>query len=458
MKLSLKFFCIAYIIVLLAAGIPSAVFIQNSVDTAWSSREKMVTAGENYAVSSFMSLAELTSGKLSQNRIRNIIAQIRNTLDSNIAEFGIVDGDSVKEYSSLNADRGLQFYFEKDGELIMESVCKVESGGYEYCIFVRSYFTELKNEHLKLWRYYSIAVFSVAVVGGVLLYIIVKKVTKPLKLLTSASNKMAGGSYGNTVSIKTSDLEIQELAKSFNTMSVATENSLNEIRNEVAKRERFVANFTHEMKTPMTAIVGYAQLLNSYELSQSEERQAAEAIFKEGKRLEALSLQLLELFVTQNERPEFSVISLSDIEKRLCETMRFSAEKYGCAFSVSFPAVRIKASEPLMLSLLYNLCDNAFKASNKGDKVTVSGEVFGRKVKISVADTGRGIAPESIKHLTEPFYREDKARSRKQGGAGIGLSLCKEIAVLHGSVLLFESEQGKGTTVSFEIMTEAEYE
>ena len=103
----------------------------------------------------------------------------------------------------------------------------------------------------------------------------------------------------------------------------------------------------------------------------------------------------------------------------------------------------------LLLSLLYNLVDNAFKASEPQTTVKIYSKSSNDIVRVFVEDKGRGIAKENIKLLAEPFYREDKSRSRKFGGAGLGLSLCKEIATLHGTELSFESEKGNGTTVSF---------
>ena len=107
------------------------------------------------------------------------------------------------------------------------------------------------------------------------------------------------------------------------------------------------------------------------------------------------------------------------------------------------------ADETLLLSLLYNLADNAFKATENGGEVSVYGEDMGATVRITVKDSGRGIAKESLKMLTQPFFREDKSRSRKLGGAGLGLSICEAIAKLHGTTLDFKSKRDKGTEVSF---------
>ena len=109
----------------------------------------------------------------------------------------------------------------------------------------------------------------------------------------------------------------------------------------------------------------------------------------------------------------------------------------------------VYGSSPLIMSLLYNLADNGLKASNSGQYIDIFAIPEEDRVTFSVQDYGHGIAPEHMEHLTEEFYREDKARSRKFGGAGLGLSICKEIASLHDTKLIFESKQGEGTKVSF---------
>lgn len=257
------------------------------------------------------------------------------------------------------------------------------------------------------------------------------------------------GNYGKKVDVKSSDYEITALSESFNSMSLAIEQKIKEIREESEKRNIFVADFTHEMKTPMTAIIGYAQMLRSYDLNTTEKDQAAEAIYNEAKRLEKLSLQLLDFYVFQNEQIEMEKLNLLTIGEQLKATLKHLSEKYDVLFSIDFDDETICANGVLLLSLLYNLVDNAFKASEPQTTVKIYSKSSNDIVRVFVEDKGRGIAKENIKLLTEPFYREDKSRSRKFGGAGLGLSLCKEIATLHGTELSFESEKGNGTTVSF---------
>ena len=448
MKLSFKFFCIAYIVVLIAAGVPSAVFIENSARNEWQAREEKVEAGTGYAVSSFLSLAELSSANLTDGRLKNISAQISRSLDG-------VDSFSIERYEGkVVSDKKYERqeeYLSQDGKIQFCSTAKVLFEGETFKLSCKTDFTDLKESQSRMRGYYVITVLSVALIGGLLLFVAARGVTRPLKKLTLAANEIKDGNYGKTVEAGSRDSEIAELAESFNAMSEATEQALREIKAEVERRERFIADFTHEMKTPMTSIIGYAQLLDRYELSEQEKKTAAAAIGREGKRLEALSRQLLELIVAGNDKVEFSAHALFEIERRLFETMAFSAKKYGGRLRFLLPRTTVRVNLPLVLSLFYNLIDNALKSLDEGGEVTVSGKVSGGRVIITVADNGRGISEEGLKHLTEPFYREDKARSRRQGGSGIGLALSKQIAELHGGTLSFKSKLGEGTEVSFSL-------
>lgn len=453
MKLSWKFFCIAYVGILLSTGLLGAFVIQNAVDKIWEAQVSRVSVSENYAVDSFLSFANLSSEKITEKQNKEITRQIENILDSCISQVEIMEVDgNEQDYVPLEYNQGFTRFLKENEKIVMESACKVKAGEDEYIVSVKSDFSEIQSYRQELWQGYIFAIFFVAIISGILLYVIAGNVTKPLNRLTIAANEIAAGDYGKRVEVTTGDMEIYQLAKSFNSMSLAMEKSLQEIKGEVEKREAFVANFTHEMKTPMTAIIGYADMLKSYSLEPEEQRQASEAIYKEAKRLEQLSMQMLELMVIKQEQVTMKPVNLMELKVNLERTLHFLAEKYQISFVVDFPQGYAKGNSTLLLSLFYNLADNAFKASESGGVVMICGFLMEHKVKFFIKDNGRGIREEHMEHLTEPFYREDKARSRAQGGAGLGLALCKEIAERHSTELVFESEVGKGTKVSFELL------
>lgn len=234
------------------------------------------------------------------------------------------------------------------------------------------------------------------------------------------------------------------------------ESNINSLKKEIEKRETFVADFTHELKTPMTSIIGYADMLRSYDLAEQERREAADAVYREGKRLERLAMRLLDLIVLKNEAAVLSPIHTEMLFESLRASLRFLPQKYGVSVNLQTEPAVICAELTLLLSLLYNLADNACKASPKGETVRICGTADGAWYRISVADRGCGIPEQSLERITEPFYMEDKSRSRGQGGAGLGLALSKRIAELHQTRLVFDSAVGCGTTVSIKLKLELE--
>lgn len=458
MKLSYKFFCIAYIIVLISTGLGGIIIIRNINDTLRNSRIDQVNSAVNYAAESFLSLADISSGEISGENKYEIIRQIERTLDSSVRNVEIYTPETVsQEYTELEVNRCLSQFIKKDDRIIMEAVCRVSHNFTDYYIVLQSDFTEIQEQCRAFRNSYGLIIFIISSVSGLILFAAAKKITKPLSQLAKATDEIALGNYGEKVNIKSSDYEITALTESFNTMSSAVAQKITEIREESEKRSMFVADFTHELKTPMTAIIGYSQMMFSYELNSRERKEASKAIYSEAKRLEKLSLQLLNLYVYRNENIETEEVALSYIEERLRAVLIFLAKKYNVAFDIQFGRETVIANSVLLLSLLCNLADNAFKASEPLTIIRIYSESFNDHVRIYVADQGRGIAKENMEFLTEPFYREDKSRSRKLGGAGLGLSLCKEIAVLHGTELKFESVQGLGTTVSFELKKGGDY-
>jgi len=450
MKLSFKFFCIAYIVVLLSTGIGGAYIIQNINDTLWNTQVERVNAAVSYAADSFMAFTDVSYNEISGSQKNDAIRQIKNTMDNSVSDIEIYTSDEVNsQYTEMEDNECIATFVKKETRLLMESVCKLNIGSNEYYLFVYSDFTDIQNQRDMFWSRYGIVVICVSAISGLLLFVLTKRITKPLNELTKVADEIALGNYGKRVEVKSSDYEIAVLSESVNSMSSAIEQKIKEIQEELEKRNIFVADFTHEMKTPMTAIIGYAQILQSYDLDETEKDEAAKAIWSEAKRLERLSLQLLELYVYQNENAEMESLDLFEVGEQLSATLKFLSEKYEVNYTIDFEKVTVSANSVLFLSLLYNLADNAFKASDPQTSIKIYSKTTPTAVQIYVEDKGRGIAKENIKFLTEPFYREDKSRSRKFGGAGLGLSLCKEIATLHGTELSFESEKGNGTTVSF---------
>ena len=224
------------------------------------------------------------------------------------------------------------------------------------------------------------------------------------------------------------------------------------------RREEFIASFAHELKTPLTAIIGYADMLRSREMTPKNRFTAAGYIFSEGKRLESLSLKLMEIIVSGKQGVERRRFDAPYFIREVAAVTVPSLANDGMTLDMRWEPGEVWIEPDLFKTLMINLIDNARKASRRGQTV----ELFGKKTESGYAfyvrDHGRGMKQEDLGRITEPFYMIDKSRSRAQNGAGLGLALCQRIAELHGTRLEFESEPGKGTTVRVELSGEAGHE
>ena len=258
---------------------------------------------------------------------------------------------------------------------------------------------------------------------------------------------MTDGDYSYRAEQVSTD-EMGQLTRDFNHMAGVLEENIHELEAEVQAREDFIAAFSHELKTPLTAVIGYADLLRSRKMDEEKHFLSANYIYTEGKRLEAMSLRLLDIIVTK--RGEL-IPQEMDVEVlfRYLKDMYEEQQKHPFAFR--YEPGRIYGEADLLKSVLLNLADNACKASEPGSTIEVFGEKRKEGYLFGVKDEGVGISPEDCRRITEAFYMVDKSRSRSHNGAGLGLALCAEILKLHGSSLEITSTLGEGSTFAFVI-------
>lgn len=310
--------------------------------------------------------------------------------------------------------------------------------------------TEVYAERTRGFAVYRGLTILILVCSSIVMYIFSCWLTKPVRLLTRATKKMTAGDYSYRAEQISSD-EMGQLTMDFNHMSKVVEEHIQKLQEEVRAREDFIAAFSHELKTPLTAVIGYADMLRSRKLDDEKHFLSANYIYTEGKRLEAMSLRLLDIIVTRryvHEPQETDVAVLFGYLQDLY------AEKEEQTVVFRYEPGRITAEVNLLKSVLLNLADNACKASEPGGLVEVSGENREEGYCFAVKDYGVGIPPEECRKITEAFYMVDKSRSRSRNGAGLGLALCVEILRLHGSTLMIESEPGKGSLFWFVIPRE----
>jgi len=225
------------------------------------------------------------------------------------------------------------------------------------------------------------------------------------------------------------------------------ERSIENLENVAARREEFIGSFAHELKTPLTAIIGYADMLRSKDMSPKTRFTAAGYIFSEGKRLEALSLKLMDIIVAGKQSFEPKKFEVGYFIRSVAAVTVPSLSNEGITLDMRWEPGEIVVEPDLFKTLMINLVDNARKASHKNSVIELFGKAEDGGYALYVRDHGRGMPKEELNRITEPFYMIDKSRSRAQNGAGLGLALGARIAELHDTRLEYESELGKGTTV-----------
>ncbi len=308
---------------------------------------------------------------------------------------------------------------------------------------------DIKDAMLTTFRTVFLIVLAV---GAVVSFILAWFISRPLSQLSFAARRIAAGELNSRAPISSRD-EVGQLAADFNLMADRIEVQIHDLEASVERQEAFMAAFAHELKTPMTSIIGYSDLLRSGGLSDKDERLAVHFIYSEGKRLESLAAKLLELLVAGREDIVRQRVSLPAFMKDIHASFAPVAQKNGIDLECIGEGEGYFEPD-LIKSLLLNLADNARKATESGGSIRMTAIGENNICRFTVSDTGIGIPKEALSRVTEVFYRVDKSRARALGGAGVGLALCARIAAVHGGELTVSSEEGKGCEVTVRIPKE----
>jgi len=287
-----------------------------------------------------------------------------------------------------------------------------------------------------------IGLILVTMVTGVISSIIIR----PLEDLKKASREIASGNYQDRLKVRDSD-EIGELGLQFNIMAEEIEKRIDELKEESQRKQKFIDNLAHELRTPLTSIIGYSDTLMNIKYDEKVFYKGLKFINIEGNRMIKMVNQLMDLILLRKDTFEMKEEELKpllkEVEKVLAEKIRLRNVEVRIIGS----NIKRNINRDLFKGMIINLLDNAVNASKDGDTITVGIQSNSDYDMVFVKDEGVGMDNEHIKNVIEPYYRADRSRSRKSGGAGLGLTLCNEIIRVHGGELEIESARGQGTKV-----------
>jgi signal transduction histidine kinase len=304
---------------------------------------------------------------------------------------------------------------------------------------------DISDLYLLRNNYQSLA-FGCAGIASVLLCILAMIfagiLTHPIRNLTHAAQALAKHT-GQEIPLPVARRdEIGALAQAFSDMQEAIQTRENKLRDESNSRQALLDALAHEMRTPLTSLLGNARLLQG-ELPTEERKRIADNMAREIYRLSDMDQQLMKLTTLRHENIESESVSVLSILNDTAERLNQQAD--GITIEVTGQDSILYGDRELLSLLSDNLTANAIHASEPGMKILLIAESHG----FSVQDQGIGMTEETIQRACEPFWKADKARTRSQGGAGLGLSLCQQIAELHQGTLSFDSSPGVGTKVIF---------
>lgn len=468
MKLWQKIFLCTLVIVMISVSSTGILLLKNDFNMSIKNQTENTISTHHY-IASIISNKVLTK-RLQNNSVLLSVDEITIVLDellrnstnaSNIV--ALIDGQNQIIYNNFPLTISKEFFnsittnnrtchqiVQQDDKhrLLVASPLTIEN--QKYTFITSTDITNIYNGYQTQFGHIKKMCIILSISGALLLVIVLKLLFKPLAKLNNTTKAIANGKYHERINIKSYD-ELGELAKNMNTMADSIEKNITLLEETAKNRSLFINNFTHEMKTPLTSIMGFSDIMRiDWNLPSEEIVEYSNIIFNEADRLKQLSSKLMELITIGETAIELKKTNTTVFFDTLLQSLTPIAKNQKINFISNIEKAYIYIDKELFASLIYNIIDNAFKASSNNSTVLLEAK-FQKKEKvyiIKIQDEGIGIPKDELSKITEPFYMVDKARTRKAGGAGLGLALCKNIANIHNCEFKIESVLNKGTIVT----------
>lgn len=327
-------------------------------------------------------------------------------------------------------------------ERMASAIAVLNNDGSRLCIVVvsvqKAAITALTE---KMLRVFLLAALLILVAALLAIPIFTRREARPIQEMAAAARQIAHGNLDVRLPTGNENEELEELAVAFNNMTLALKNS-ETIRNE------FVANISHELKTPMTTIAGYLDGMLDGTIPPEKYRYYMELVSTEARRLSRLVRSMLDISrlrdqgIPADQKTNFDICEAAG-QALLCFEQRINQKKLNVEIDMPDEGLTIHAAQDSVTQVLYNLIDNAVKFVNEGGTLSVRIRRHGNSSMISVGNTGKTIPPEELPLVFDRFHKIDKSRSNDRDGWGLGLYIVKTIVLAHGEDVYVTSQDGK---------------
>ncbi len=392
------------------------------------------------------SRADINTFALTDSEIKTVFNEFFSSRDEAcwiVTPDNTAVGHTVQGYGDIPESSGTVVrYYDKDRAIVASTAIHLENGENVLNLYIPFDATD---------KVYPFVLYFMAVVISLICAFIaaaaVSAFERKLKRMHADALKMVGDRSARLKGYN--EPELNGLAAAINASADSVADDMEKLQTIADGRKQFTDNLAHEMKTPLTSILGFADILRiRRSLDDRTRMEYANIIFEEARRMRGLSGKLLELATAGNTKLDFESVDIVTFFDEVRISVLPLLAPRGITLKASSVPLSLKMDRELFKSLIYNLIENAAKASPQGAEIRLVCEATAETIKISVSDNGCGMTADQIRRATEPFYMADKSRSRKAGGAGLGLALCAEIAEKHRARMMIQSKPGKGTTVT----------
>lgn len=407
--------------------------------------------------------ASFSQSGSSDDTAKNILAQVVKTINidgiNQRIAFCMIDEEQNTIFSSLDVSLDRSMISSINGTGTGGNLQRVEDHVYiqiiqpvvylDHLFYIETVrdVTDVFTNHRAQYEMLVKILLGMLCFAGLLTFVLSKLLLRRIVALSEITKTFSGGNLTERVPARGQD-EITLLSENFNHMADRLEETIHALKEEAEQKELFVGAFSHELKTPLTSIIGYSDLLLQKEMGAEQRSICIKYIFSEGKRLETLAMRLLDLIVLKKYSLLPQPVRIKDLLEKTVALAIPQLYEANIEIVCETDEAVIPMEAALMETVFINLIDNARKAIDRDGRILLSGKNRQDAYIVMIQDTGRGMDESELSKITDAFYMVDKSRSRKQGGAGLGLAICKEIIQLHGFDIQFESVKNVGTTVT----------
>ena len=350
------------------------------------------------------------------------------------------DKKEEKEVLAFEEGKGKVTILEREGEKYSCTAGRLGRTGYQFVIY------ENVSQALRVWESQMVTFIwmemAASLLMAVLLYLIIKRFLEPVSQISNMTGRIAAGDYTSCLEVKGND-ELSGLAQDINHMAEQVRETVEYKEAQARQKQEFIYALSHEMRTPLTSVRGYAELVRNTDVSPEKQLEYMDYIVHESGRMVEITETLRQVMLLQQGEMETEEISLEVLSGWLQQMSHRQLAGKNILWEFGAEKGIVTGNRILVEIFFLNLLRNSYHACQDNGMVSLC---LGEK-KAVIEDNGAGMTKECMEHIYEPFYREDRSRSRKLGGSGLGMYLCHYIADRHNWVMRIESEKGRGTLI-----------